>query len=63
MTRYGPVAAAAALLIGAAVELGGDQKTSPAGVALLAAGLITLGAWLAIESYHLWASHNSGKDD
>lgn len=54
MTRYGPLAAAAGLLIGAAFELGGTDKdvTSPAGVALLAAGLIMLGAWLAIE---VWA--------
>jgi uncharacterized membrane protein (DUF2068 family) len=62
VTRYGPLAAATALLIGAAVELGGQDVTSPAGVALLSAGLIVLGAWLSIESYHLWQD-KKWKDD
>jgi hypothetical protein len=48
ITRYlTPLAASVALLVGGAYSYAIDE-TVP-GTALLASGLITLGAWLAIE--------------
>ena len=43
-----PLAAAASLLLGGAYSYA-SEETVP-GVALLAAGLIVLGAWLALEA-------------
>jgi hypothetical protein len=48
MRYLAPLAAAAALLIGGAYSYA-SEETVP-GIALLAAGLITLGCWLALEA-------------
>ena len=48
MRHLGPLAAAAALLIGGAYSYA-LEETVP-GTALLAAGLMVLGAWLALEA-------------
>lgn len=48
MRHLGPLAAAAALLISGAYSYASNE-TVP-GTALLAAGLIVLGAWLALEA-------------
>jgi len=48
MTRHLTLATAAALLLGGGVELARSDGTT--GAAVLAAGLITLGAWLAGEA-------------
>jgi hypothetical protein len=53
MRHLAPLAAAAALLIGGAYSYA-SEETVP-GVALLAAGLIVLGAWLALEAAGLIA--------
>lgn len=46
-SRLGPLAAAAGLLIAGSFEAGPGQ-----GVALMAAGMIVIGAWLAIEVWY-----------
>lgn len=61
MSRYGPLAAAVALLVGAAIDLNANGDTS-FGTVMLAAGLVVLGAWLAIEIYHLWHEHEHHND-
>jgi hypothetical protein len=61
VTRYGPLAAATALLLGAAIETGSNDYPSTLSVALLTSGFMVLGGWLAIESYHLWKGQE--KDD
>jgi hypothetical protein len=47
MRHAGPLAAAAGLLIGGAYTYAAEETVT--GVSLLAAGLITLGAWIAVE--------------
>jgi len=63
VTRYGPLAAATALLLGAAVETSANGDPTTLSAALLVAGFMILGAWLAIESYHLWKDSERGKAD
>jgi len=48
MRYLAPLAAAAALLIGGAYSYA-SEETVP-GIALLSAGMIVLGAWLALEA-------------
>jgi hypothetical protein len=62
VSRYGPLAAAGSLLIGAALDLNFNPDTN-LGEVLLTAGLIILGAWLSIEIYHLWYDHDHHKED
>jgi Na+/phosphate symporter len=62
VSRYGPLAAAAVLLIGAALDLNFNEETN-LGEVLITAGLIILGAWLTIEIYHLWHDHEHHKKD
>jgi hypothetical protein len=59
MLRLVPLAAAAFFMISGAYALNIEPNDLP-GIALLIAGLITLGAWLAVESY--WAI-SSRRDD
>jgi hypothetical protein len=49
--RLTPLLAAALFLLGGSVALAVEDN-GLAGTTLLAAGLITLGAWLSIESWH-----------
>ena len=58
LSRYGPLAVAAALIGGGAIELSKDNNPV-AGALLAAAGLITFGAWLTIEIYHTFHHDHS----
>jgi hypothetical protein len=63
LLRLAPLAAAAVFLLGGAVALAVEDN-GLAGTTLLAAGLITLGAWLALEAsrqIHEW-QHRKGED-
>jgi len=51
LMRLAPLAAAAVFLLGGSVALAVEDN-GLAGTTLLAAGLVCLGAWLAIESWH-----------
>jgi high-affinity Fe2+/Pb2+ permease len=50
LLRLAPLAAAAVFLLGGSIALAVEDN-GLAGTTLLAAGLITLGAWLALESW------------
>jgi hypothetical protein len=54
-TRIGPFAAAALLLIGGAVKYPSQLSES-----LVAAGLVVLGAWLAVEIAAIVDKHYDG---
>jgi hypothetical protein len=61
-TRVGPFAAAALLLIGGALK-----APSPLSEGLVSAGLVVLGAWLAVEiaaliDKHYDDNHSEGDD-
>lgn len=56
MHRYGPLAAALMLFGGAAIQARAGHEAT----LLWAAALITLGAWLAIESARAWRSMRDG---
>ena len=60
MRHLGPLAAAAALLIGGAYGYA-SEETVP-GVALLAAGLIVLGSWLSLEAAGLIRNRDESGD-
>jgi hypothetical protein len=60
MRYLAPLAAAAALLIGGAYSYA-SQQTVP-GTALLAGGLIVLGAWIALEAAGLIQARPARKD-
>lgn len=57
MKHAAALLAAAAALIGGAYAYAAEQEVT--GIALLAAGLITLGVWLAIQAHH---EHDDRKD-
>jgi hypothetical protein len=59
MSRYGPLAAAIGLLIGAAFETTDKYFSS----VLLGAGLICLGAWLAVEVWHMYHVYLENKSE
>jgi hypothetical protein len=59
--RLVPLAAAAFFMITGAYALNIEPNGLP-GIALLIAGLITLGAWLAVESWHAIAEIRAPKN-
>ena len=58
LARYGPLAVAAGMLGTGALELS-NNGNQLAGTMLASVGLVTFGAWLAVDLYHSFHHHRN----